>query len=50
MFMEDLGRLFKGDPTFDYIFYHLPKSHFLKIVELRKKKLMEEPQLPDILS
>ena len=44
MFLEEVGNLFKSDPTFDYIF-HLPKSYFLKIVELRRKRVASEPQL-----
>lgn len=44
MFIEELGILFKGDPTFDMI-KDLPRSLFMKIVELRKKRLIEEPQL-----
>lgn len=49
MLLEDLGRLFKGDPTFDYIFNHLPQGQFLKIVELRRKRLEKQPQISDIL-
>lgn len=48
--MEELGRLFKSDPTFDYIFYHLPKSHFMKIVELRRKAMEKNASLTDILT
>ena len=43
MFLEDLGELFKGDPMFDYYFNKLPKGHFLKIVELRRKRRMANP-------
>ena len=49
MFMEDLGHLFKGDPTFNYIFYELPQGQFMKIVELRRKRMEQSPQLTDIL-
>ena len=41
--MEELGTLFKGDPTFEYIFKELPKSHFLRIVELRRARKDSEP-------
>ena len=37
--------MFKSDPTFDYIFRELPRSYFLKIVELRKKRRTENPNL-----
>ncbi len=40
--------LFRNDPTFNYIFYELPRGQFLKIVELRKKRLETEPQLPNL--
>lgn len=42
--MEELGSIFKNDPTFEYV-YNLPKSYFLKIVELRKKRIAEHPPL-----
>lgn len=44
--LEELGVLFKGDPTFSYIFNELPRSLFLKIVEFRRKRYEAEPQLP----
>ena len=43
MKLEELGVVFKGDPTFEYIFNNLPKSHFFKIVELRKNRLESSP-------
>jgi hypothetical protein len=48
--MEKLGTLFKGDPTFEYIFNKLPKSYFMKIVELREKRMTEtNMSLSDLL-
>lgn len=47
--MEEMGRMFKGDPTFDFIFNRLPSGHFMKIVELRKKRLEESPAIDDLL-
>lgn len=49
MFIEDLGYLFKGDPTFEYAFHSLPQGMFMKLVELRRKRLEKAPQLNDIL-
>lgn len=49
MLLENLGDLFKNDPTFDYIFNKLPKSYFMKIVEIRRKRKEEEPKLPPLL-
>ena len=48
MELEEVGRMFKSDPTFEYIF-NLPKSMFLQIVKLRKKRLVSEPSLSDML-
>ena len=44
-FTEELGYIFKNDPTFDYIF-NMPKSYFIKITELRRKRLSEQPPNP----
>jgi hypothetical protein len=49
MQLEELGFLFKNDPTFDYIFNELPRSWFLKIAEFRKKRLESQPRLSDIM-
>ena len=49
MKLEELGALFRGDPTFDYIFHNLPKSHFLKIVELRRNRMNRSPGLDDLI-
>lgn len=49
MFIEELGRLFKGDPTFDYVFNKLPKGYFMKIVDLRRKHKEANPQLEDLM-
>nr|DAR75725.1 MAG TPA: bacteriocin [Caudoviricetes sp.] len=44
--LEELGALFKGDPTFEYMFNKLPRGYFVKIVELRRKRIEKEgPQL-----
>lgn len=43
MFLEELGSLFRNDPTFDFIFNNLPKSQFVRIVELRRKRMSSEP-------
>ena len=48
MEIEEVGRIFKGDPTFEYIF-NLPKSMFLQIVKLRKKRLETEPSIADLV-
>lgn len=47
--LEDLGRLFRGDPTFDFIFNNMTNGQFMKIAELRRKRLEQNPQLSDIL-
>lgn len=39
--LEDVGRLFKNDPTFDYIFNQLPKGMFVAIVD-KRREMMEE--------
>ena len=44
-----MGRIFKGDPTFEYVFKELPRSAFLKIVEYRKAALEKQPTLTDLL-
>lgn len=50
MFIEELGTLFKNDPTFDFIFNNLPKSHFERIVELRRNRQAKGAEsLADIL-
>ena len=49
MQIEELGYLFKNDPTFDYIFRELPRSYFMKIAEFRKKRLETNPRLSDVL-
>lgn len=49
MELEELGYLFKNDPTFDYLFNNLPKSCFMKIVERRRERLKANPHLSDIL-
>lgn len=50
MFLEDLGILFKNDPTFDFIFNNVPSGLFKKIVKLRKKRLeTKPPSLGDLL-
>jgi len=49
MELEELGHLFRGDPSFDYIFYHLPRSAFMKIYERRKKRMEQTPSISDIL-
>ena len=41
MQIEDIGRLFKGDPMFDFIF-NLPRSQFMRIYDLRKKRIQAE--------
>ena len=48
MELEEVGRMFKNDPTFEYIF-NLPKSMFMKIAEIRRKRLETEPSLSDML-
>ena len=47
-FVEELGMLFRNDPTFSYVF-SLPKSHMMKVVELRRKRI-EAEQLPGLPS
>lgn len=50
MFIEELGVLFKGDPTFNYVFNRLPRSYFMKIVELRRKRQSTgEAQIEELL-
>ena len=44
-----MGYLFKGDPSFDYIFHHLPKNLFMQIVNRRRKRLQQNPHISDIL-
>lgn len=39
MNLEDIGFLFKHDPTFNYIFNKLPKGLFFEIVDKRRKRL-----------
>lgn len=41
--LEEVGVLFKNDPTFDFIFNKLPKGMFTDIMERRKKRLEKEP-------
>ena len=48
-YIEDLGYIFKGDPTFDYIFNHLPKSYFTEIVKIRKQRMLKEPSLGNLV-
>lgn len=43
MELEELGMLFKHDPLFKFYITELPKGHFLKIVELRRKRQMNKP-------
>lgn len=49
MQMEELGYLFKNDPTFDYIFHEFPRSWLLKVAEFRRKRLETSPRLGDIM-
>ena len=45
MMLESLGILFKNDPTFEYIFRELPRGMFMKIYEIRRKRVETEPQI-----
>lgn len=49
MFIEDLGRAFKGDPTFGYLFNHLTSGQLMYVYELRKKHLEKNPSLDGLL-
>lgn len=50
IFVEELGILFKNDPTFDFVFNKLPKSLFRKVCDLRRKRLVENTsQLDELL-
>lgn len=40
--------MFKGDPMFEFAFTKLPRSYFMKIVELRRLRQQAEPQLPPL--
>lgn len=44
-----MGRLFKDDPTFDYIFNNLPKSYFESIVKLRREYEAKNPSLSKMI-
>ena len=46
--IEELGVLFKGDPTFDFIFKELPKSLFFEIVKIRRERFEKSPPLGDL--
>lgn len=48
MMLESLGILFKNDPTFEYIFRELPRGMFMKIYEIRRKRVETEPQIPGL--
>jgi hypothetical protein len=45
MRLEELGILFKGDPVLPYLMKEVPNGIFLKVLELRKKRIQQDPSL-----
>ena len=49
MLMEDLGRLFKGDPMFPYMINNLTNGQLMFIVDKRRKRMEKHSDLLDAL-
>ena len=48
--LEEMGYLFKGDPTFDYVFNKLPRGYLMHIISRRRERMEKQgPKLTDIL-